>query len=91
MHYKTPDNELHFIEPEFAYLLPAGSVPASEEDVQRLQPKPDPKLPILEKILELECQVTPRRIREAILTGDISFIADIESQIQDLRKSLTKL
>ena len=40
MHYKAPDNSLHFIEPEFAQLLPAGSVPITDEEAEALRPKP---------------------------------------------------
>jgi hypothetical protein len=39
MHYKTPDNSLHFIEPEYAHLLPAGSVPITDEEAEALRPK----------------------------------------------------
>lgn len=34
MNYKAPDNSLHFIEPEFAHLLPAGSVPITEDEAE---------------------------------------------------------
>tara|TARA_R110002153_G_scaffold165985_1_gene318506 strand:- start:49 stop:315 length:267 start_codon:yes stop_codon:yes gene_type:complete len=37
-----------------------------------------------DKILELEAEVTPRRSREAMLTGDYSFIQNIEEQIKAL-------
>jgi len=39
-HYKAPDNSLHFIEPEFAHLLPAGSVPITDEEAEALKPVP---------------------------------------------------
>jgi hypothetical protein len=39
-HYKAPDNSLHFIEPEFAYLLPAGSIPITPEEAEALKPVP---------------------------------------------------
>ena len=39
MHYKAPDNSLHFIEPEYAHLLPAGSVPITNEESEALRPK----------------------------------------------------
>lgn len=42
----------------------------------------------LEAIEELEAQITPRRIREAILTGDNSFILSMETQIEQIRNSL---
>jgi len=40
MHYKAPDNSLHFIEPEYAHWLPAGSVPITDEEAEALRPKP---------------------------------------------------
>lgn len=40
MNYKAPDNSLHVIEPEFAHLLPAGSVPITDEEAEALRPKP---------------------------------------------------
>ena len=42
----------------------------------------------LKQILELEAQITQRRIREAILTNDNSFIININNQIELLRGSL---
>ena len=39
MNYKAPDNSLHFIEPEYAHLLPAGSVPITNEEAEALRPK----------------------------------------------------
>ena len=40
MNYKAPDNSLHFIEPEFAHLLPAGSVAITDEEAEALKPVP---------------------------------------------------
>ena len=40
MHYKAPDNSLHFIESEYAHLLPAGSVAITEAEAETLRPKP---------------------------------------------------
>lgn len=42
----------------------------------------------LKAIEELEAQITPRRIREAIISSDNSFIVNIENQIQQIRSSL---
>lgn len=42
----------------------------------------------LAHIAALEAQVTSRRIREAVLSGDYSFIQNIEQQIQIIRDSL---
>ena len=43
---------------------------------------------ISRQIEELEKQITPRRYREAILSGDNSFIESIETQVQVLREQL---
>ena len=44
---------------------------------------------ILQQIIDLESKVTHRRIREALLSGDHSFIESIEAQIAALRNQLT--
>ena len=48
----------------------------------------DNRLENLQRITELESKVTNRRIREALLTGDYSFIRLIEDQISAIRSSL---
>jgi hypothetical protein len=40
MNYKAPDNSLHFIEAEFAHLLPAGCVPITQEEADVLRAPP---------------------------------------------------
>lgn len=37
MNYKAPDNSLHVIEPEFAYLLPAGCVEITEAEAEAIR------------------------------------------------------
>lgn len=70
-HYKAPDNSLHFIEPEFAHLLPAGCVAITEEEAEALRPKPlesDSKDVIRAQIKQLEAeQLMPRATREFML------------------------
>lgn len=40
MNYKAPDNSLHFLDDDsFAHLLPAGSVPITEEEAEAMRPK----------------------------------------------------
>jgi hypothetical protein len=39
-HYKAPDNSLHFIEPEYAHLLPEGSVQITDAEAEALRPQP---------------------------------------------------
>jgi hypothetical protein len=41
MHYKSPDNSVHFLDSaEHAYLLPAGSVAITDAQAEALRPKP---------------------------------------------------
>lgn len=35
-YFKSPDNKLHDIDPDFAFLLPVGSVPISDEEAQAI-------------------------------------------------------
>lgn len=38
MHYKSPDNSLHFLDDDsFVYLLPAGSVQITDEEATTIQ------------------------------------------------------
>ena len=49
---------------------------------------PDPLVEIYNKIAELEASITQRRLREALLTGDSSFIDSVDAQIAALRAQL---
>jgi hypothetical protein len=41
MHYKAPDNSLHFLDnDDYAHLLPEGSVQITDEEAEALRPKP---------------------------------------------------
>tara|TARA_R110002153_G_scaffold1367_2_gene7024 strand:+ start:2343 stop:2606 length:264 start_codon:yes stop_codon:yes gene_type:complete len=53
-----------------------------ETDV--IEPYAEPVPSAVDKIVELEAKVTPRRLREA-LAGDTTFITDIDNQISVLR------
>tara|TARA_R110000851_G_C12793652_1_gene536653 strand:- start:73 stop:348 length:276 start_codon:yes stop_codon:yes gene_type:complete len=53
-----------------------------ESDV--IEPYVEPLPSAADKISELEAKVTPRRAREAMLTGDYSFIQGVEDQIKAL-------
>lgn len=73
MHYKAPDNSLHFLEDDsFAYLLPEDSVPITDEEAEAIRiaalPVVDPKVIIQAQIDELErTQLLPRITREFML------------------------
>jgi hypothetical protein len=41
MYYKAPNNSLHFLNStDHEYLLPAGSVPITDEEAEALRPQP---------------------------------------------------
>jgi len=49
MNYKAPDNSVHFLDSaDYEYLLPAGSVPITDEEAEALRPKP-PELTYAQK------------------------------------------
>ncbi|NWD48683.1 hypothetical protein [Pseudomonas gingeri] len=48
----------------------------------------DPKVEIIQQIAELESQVTPRRLRETLLTDDKTFVKVIDDKIVALRSKL---
>jgi hypothetical protein len=72
MNYKSPDNSLHFVEPEFVHLLPAGSVQITDAEAAAIraanQPVVDQKDAIRAQIKKLEQeQLMPRATREFML------------------------
>ena len=68
MYYKAIDNSLHFIEPEFAHLLPAGCVPITPEEAEALRPVPPPPTTqdLLNK-LDADNTLTQRNLRETVM------------------------
>ena len=68
MNYKAPDNSLHFIEPEFAHMLPAGCVPITDEEAEALRPVPPPPTTqdLLNK-LDADNTLTQRNLRETVM------------------------
>ena len=74
MNYKAPDNSLHFIEPEFAHLLPAGCVQITAEEAEALRPVPPPPTAqdLLNK-LDADNTLTQRNLRETIMLMNEAF------------------
>jgi hypothetical protein len=75
MNYKSPDNSLHFIEPEFEHLLPAGSVQITDAEAAAIraanQPVVDPKNVIRAQIRALEqtyADAQAKLTRQSLLT-----------------------
>ncbi len=60
MHYKAPDNSLHVIDPEFAYLLPTGCVQITEQEAEAIRDANKPIQPVPQS-------VTMRQARLALL------------------------
>ena len=48
----------------------------------------DPKAAIKAHIASLEASITPRRLREAVLSGDHAFITGVDAHIEALRAKL---
>jgi hypothetical protein len=71
-----------------------GNVPFTEEEEIQWDAeiaeyaKEQPKILIKAEIAALEATITPRRQREAILSIDTTWLADIELQIGQLRQQL---
>lgn len=88
--YKDANNQLHEMDAEgFEHLLPAGAVEISAAEAASLRAAQiDPAEAVRQQIAELEASVTPRRLREAVLTGDHSFVESVDKQIAALRRSI---
>lgn len=68
MYYKAIDNSLHFIEPEFAHLLPAGCVQITAEEAEALRPVPPaPTTQDLLAKLDADNTLTQRNLRETVM------------------------
>lgn len=62
-HYKSPDNQIHFLDDEaHEYLLPAGSVKITDEEAEALRPQPAPVIPSI---------VSMRQARLALLQSGL--------------------
>jgi len=69
MNYKAPDNSIHVIEPEYAHLLPVGSIAITDEEAEALRLAaivPPSTFDLLAK-LDADNTLTQRNLREFIL------------------------
>lgn len=90
-HYKDSEGHLHFIEDaSFEYMLPPGCVQVQVSNIQQISATEKQTDEFNIQIMNLESSITSRRIREAILSGDHSFIESVEAQIAEIRKQLSK-
>ena len=83
--YKAPDQSLHQIDPEFAYLLPAGSVPIGDEEAQAIIDAQQP--PAL-----IPAVVTMRQARLALLAaGKLSQVDAVIDSLPEPHKSAARI
>ena len=70
MHYKAPDNSIHDdMDGTALHLLPAGSVPITDEEAEALRPVPPP-LTMVQQIQAIEDAnpITHRMLRDLSMT-----------------------
>jgi len=68
MHYKAPDNSVHFLDDDnFLQLLPAGSVPITAEEAEALKPVHVPTPAEQLAKLDADNQLTQRNLRETVM------------------------
>lgn len=86
--YKDPNTN----DTRLAHESPEGWVEIDQQELDVIREsrriQPDPKDAIRAAIAVLESTVTPRRLREALLFGDYSFIVKVNQDIDALRKTL---
>lgn len=66
MHYKAPDNSLHFLDDDsLVHLLPEGSVAITEDEAEALRPQP-PAPTVQDQIVAIEQAnpITHRNLRD---------------------------
>ena len=56
MNYKAPDNSLHFIEPEFAHMLPVGSVPITEAEANAIRAANTPPTAVPQSVTRFQAK-----------------------------------
>lgn len=104
MHYKTQDNQLHYLDDDsFEYMLPAGAVKISEEEAEALRPKVAPeqirKAEIVAALADLDQRsIRPARaVSVAVATGatpeagDVQKLEAYDAQAVALRAELLTL
>jgi hypothetical protein len=75
MHYKSPNNSVHFLDDDsFVHLLPAGSVAITEEEAEALRPVP-PLPTVQDQLNKLDADntLTQRNLRNTIMLMNEAF------------------
>lgn len=91
-YFKTPNNALHFLDdgiiPGDVFGFPSEVVEITDEEVAAIRAANVPQPTIREQIAALEATITSRRLREAVLSGDHTFVQSVDAQIAALRAQL---
>lgn len=90
-YYKDTAAKVHFIDDEaFFYLLPPGCAEITPSEAAALTAySQSPNEVLINSICKLEETITQRRLREALLGKDNGWLANVEAEIDALRKQLT--
>jgi len=89
-YYENKEGEL-FVDPIVANhndLTKLSNAEGERRHVKAITNTPNPIDVIYSDIIKLEQTITPRRLREALLSGDTTFISETEDKISELRKKL---
>lgn len=76
MHYKAPDNSLHFLDDDlFVHLLPTGSVLITDEEAEAIRAANTPEPTAQDKLnaLDEKNKLTQRNLRETIMLMNEAF------------------
>lgn len=93
-HFKDTQNNLHFLSEEdikfgAEKFLPQGSKKISETEVKKLQSIELPEVTVESQIAEVEATITPRRMREALIsTAGKNWLKAANDKIDALRKTV---
>lgn len=95
-YYIDEKSELHFLEENDSatHVLPGGCKALTDAEALALIAAKSPSKDLLHnegvllEIDKLEKSITPRRVREALISMDYSFMEGVEAQIKALRATL---
>ena len=94
-YFKDSTNKLHFLSQQdlksggLKY-LPSGVEEVADSEVDALMVTPPTEPSPLQQILDIELTITPRRLREAVITtAGKNWLKEANARIDALRESIT--
>ena len=88
-HYKTPTGAVYAFEADGSQdelVAPDMTAMTPEEVVEHRKPKPDPEGDRLREVRNLEAQITPLMLAEAVLGGNTAVLRSLVQRIADAKK-----